>query len=125
MGKINTRSTSDDVQTSTTKASDCVTISESDRNSIKEHYLGGHKERRKIIHPSERMRFVFDWDLTEDTSRTKNPFYEPSGDISLLFGRGIVGGVDRSEQLKINLLNESEFTNQQPVQSMHSSVKIH
>merc|ERR1712078_211705 len=73
-----------------------------EREMIKFQYLGNQKERKKIAHPSERMRFLFDWDSQEDTSRDLNPLYDRPATLTMLFNRGIRGGIDRAEQQKIN-----------------------
>merc|ERR1712151_528812 len=66
-----------------------------DLELIKSQYIGTQKERKKIAHPSERMRFIFDWD-----SRDLNPFYEIPAEVTILFGRGLIAGIDRLEQQK-------------------------
>jgi hypothetical protein len=38
-------------------------------------YLGGEKERKRVVKASEKFRFKFDWDAQEDTSRDLNPLY--------------------------------------------------
>jgi ATP-dependent RNA helicase DDX23/PRP28 len=78
--------------------------------TIKRQYLGGQKERKKIAHPSERMRFIFDWDAKEDTSRDLNPFYDRPAEVAFLFGRGLVAGIDRLEQQKINMQYEKSIS---------------
>jgi len=42
---------------------------------MRRQYLGGEKERKRVVKASERMRFKFDWDAHEDTSRDLNPLY--------------------------------------------------
>lgn len=63
-------------------------------------YLGQKKEKKKIIKPSEKFKFVFDWDEDEDTSKDLNPLYSAKPDIRPQFGRGLFAGIDPTEQLK-------------------------
>jgi ATP-dependent RNA helicase DDX23/PRP28 len=67
---------------------------------IKNTYLGAKKEKKKIIKPSEKFKFVFDWDITEDTSRDVNPLYNTKHEIRPQFGRGYIAGIDPKEQTK-------------------------
>lgn len=43
---------------------------------IKQQYLGAEKQKKKVLKATERMKFVFDWDAEEDTSRDLNPLYQ-------------------------------------------------
>lgn len=36
-------------------------------------YLGAKKFKKRVVKPSEKFRFSFDWESTEDTSRDMNP----------------------------------------------------
>jgi ATP-dependent RNA helicase DDX23/PRP28 len=45
---------------------------------IKQQYLGAEKKKKKIAKATERFKFVFDWDASEDTSRDLNPLYQNS-----------------------------------------------
>eukprot|EP00884_Botryococcus_braunii_P016864 jgi/Botrbrau1/3861/Bobra.0183s0086.1 len=67
---------------------------------IKQQYLGGEKVKKKILKPSEKFRFNFDWEATDDTSRDLNPLYNNTHEAALLFGRGLRAGIDRREQKK-------------------------
>lgn len=67
---------------------------------IKQQYLGGEKVKKKILKPSEKFRFNFDWEVTDDTSRDLNPLYNNTHEAALLFGRGLRAGIDRREQKK-------------------------
>lgn len=69
---------------------------------IKEGYLGKTKakKKKKMVPPSQKFKFVFDWDTAEDTSTDLNPIYNRKHDISLGFGRGFFAGMDRDEQKK-------------------------
>jgi ATP-dependent RNA helicase DDX23/PRP28 len=46
--------------------------------SIKVHYLGLNREKKKILKPSEKFKniFNFEWDSSEDTSMDPNPIYQ-------------------------------------------------
>ena len=35
----------------------------------KTQYLGGERERKRVVKASEKMRLKFDWEAAEDTSR--------------------------------------------------------
>ena len=36
---------------------------------IKQQYLGGEKQKKKVMRPTEKFRFNFDWEAADDTSR--------------------------------------------------------
>ncbi|KAK6118193.1 hypothetical protein DH2020_048094 [Rehmannia glutinosa] len=74
--------------------------------AIKEQKLGSKKPKKRVIKPSEKFRFSFDWEITEDTSRDMNPLYQNPHGSPLLFGRGFRGGIDRREQKKLAAKNE-------------------
>ncbi|KAJ1688638.1 hypothetical protein LUZ63_012793 [Rhynchospora breviuscula] len=73
---------------------------EKEIEAIKEHYLGSKKPKKRVIKPSEKFRFSFDWENTEDTSRDMNALYQSPHEARLLFGRGFLAGIDRREQKK-------------------------
>ncbi|RZC68773.1 hypothetical protein C5167_031964 [Papaver somniferum] len=74
---------------------------EKDLEAIREQYLGtAKKPKMRVIKPSEKFRFTFDWDATEDTSRDLNSLYQNPHEAKLLFGRGFRAGMDRREQKK-------------------------
>ncbi|KAK9266344.1 hypothetical protein L1049_012676 [Liquidambar formosana] len=56
--------------------------------AIKEHYFGSKKPRKRVIKSSDKFRFSFDWDNTEDTLRDMNSLYQSPHEARLLFGRG-------------------------------------
>jgi hypothetical protein len=56
--------------------------------------------KKKIMKPSEKFRFNFDWEAADDTSRDLNPLYNNTHEAALLYGRGLRAGVDRREQKK-------------------------
>ncbi|XP_021769438.1 DEAD-box ATP-dependent RNA helicase 21-like [Chenopodium quinoa] len=76
---------------------------------IKEQYLGSKKPKKRVIKPSEKFRFSFDWENTEDTSRDMNALYQNPHEAQLLFGRGFRAGIDRREQKKLAVKNEVEL----------------
>lgn len=72
---------------------------------IKKQYLGGEKLKKKMLKPSEKFKFNFDWEAGDDTSKDLNPLYNNTHEAQLLFGRGLRAGVDRREQKKVSLLS--------------------
>ncbi|XWS13304.1 hypothetical protein CRYUN_Cryun36dG0025900 [Craigia yunnanensis] len=78
-------------------------------DAIKEQYLGSKKPKKRVIKPSEKFRFSFDWENTEDTSRDMNSLYQNPHEAQLLFGRGFRAGMDRREQKKLAAKNEKEM----------------
>ena len=71
---------------------------------IKEYYIGkeGPKiKKKKENKPKEMIKdfFVFDWKDTEDTTDEKKNFL-PKMIPRIMFGKGIVGGVDNKEGMK-------------------------
>ena len=81
---------------------------EKELDAIKEQYLGSKKPKKRVIKPSEKFRFSFDWENTEDTSRDMNSLYQNPHEARLLFGRGFRAGIDRREQKKLAVRNEKE-----------------
>jgi hypothetical protein len=71
---------------------------ERELKELQKVYLGVKKEKKKIRKPSEKMKFVFDWEVGEDTSRDFNPLYDHKHEAQLLFGRGKRGGFDTEHQ---------------------------
>ncbi|XP_039144762.1 DEAD-box ATP-dependent RNA helicase 21 isoform X2 [Dioscorea cayenensis subsp. rotundata] len=82
---------------------------EKELESIKEQYLGSKKPKKRVIKPSEKFRFSFDWENTEDTSRDMNVLYQNPHEARPLFGRGFRAGMDRREQKKLAARNEKEI----------------
>lgn len=82
---------------------------EKELEAIKEQYLGSKKPKKRVIKPSEKFRFSFDWENTEDTSRDMNSLYQNPHEAQLLFGRGFRAGMDRREQKKLAAKNEKEM----------------
>jgi hypothetical protein len=58
---------------------------------IKQQYLGAEKQKKKILKATERMKFVFDWDAEEDTSRDLNPLYQNLHGGRVPLGRVVPG----------------------------------
>ncbi|KAK3149578.1 hypothetical protein QOZ80_3AG0219380 [Eleusine coracana subsp. coracana] len=81
---------------------------EKELEAIKEQYLGSKKPKKRVIKPSEKFRFSFDWENTEDTSRDMNALYQSPHEARLLFGRGFLAGIDRREQKKAAAAHEKE-----------------
>ncbi|KAJ6840611.1 DEAD-box ATP-dependent RNA helicase 21 [Iris pallida] len=81
---------------------------EKELDAIKEQYLGSKKPKKRVIKPSEKFRFSFDWENTEDTSRDMNSLYQNPHEARLLFGRGFLAGIDRREQKKQAARHEKE-----------------
>lgn len=63
--------------------------------------MGTKKEKKKVIKPSEKFKFEFNWDLGDDTSRDNNPLYSNKLGVRPMFGRGLLAGIDKKEQLKV------------------------
>lgn len=82
---------------------------EKEKELIKQQYLGADKVRKKILKPSEKFRFNFDWEANDDTSRDLNPLYNNTHEAALLFGRGLRAGVDRREQMKAAAAHQKEL----------------
>ncbi|ESQ38661.1 hypothetical protein EUTSA_v10029441mg [Eutrema salsugineum] len=82
---------------------------EKELDAIKEQYLGGKKPRKRVIRPSDKLRFSFDWENTEDTSTDMNALYQNPHEAQLLFGRGFRAGMDRLEQKKQAAKHEREM----------------
>ncbi|KAF3791391.1 hypothetical protein EJ110_NYTH07041 [Nymphaea thermarum] len=75
----------------------------------RDRYLGSKKPKKRVIKPSEKFRFSFDWENSEDTSRDMNSLYQNPHEAQLLFGRGFRAGMDRREQKKLAAKNEKEL----------------
>ncbi len=70
---------------------------------IKAQHLGQRLDASKAARPdkenrSAKYRFNFDWSSADDTSADPYALYERRQESALLYGRGFVGGVDRSQQ---------------------------
>ena len=65
--------------------------------------MGVKKEKKRMIKPSEKFKpnFEFNWDISDDTSRDTNPLYNNKLEVRPMFGRGLLAGIDKKEQLKV------------------------
>ena len=84
-------------------------LTENEKKQLKDSYIRGKKDKeKKIPKPSEKFRniFNFSWDNSDDTSRDPNPFYDQRHEITPLFGRGIMGGMDFGEKLNPNIISK-------------------
>ena len=68
---------------------------------LKRQYMGGDDGKKKPKQ-NNRNKFIFDWRKDEDTSSDLNPLYDKTFEVAPLFGRGMLGGVDRREQARAN-----------------------
>jgi len=76
-------------------------LNEKIAQQIKDSYLGVNKTvKKRIIPPSQKFKFSFDWESGDDTSTDLNPLYDRRHQPALLFGRGFLAGTDRREQRK-------------------------
>lgn len=71
---------------------------------LSSQYLGLAKKKKRIIRPSDKFKFAFDWEAGEDTSRDLNPIYNNPHEAQLLFGRGLKAGIDVRIQKKVREL---------------------
>ncbi|TGZ71404.1 hypothetical protein CRM22_002667 [Opisthorchis felineus] len=67
--------------------------------AIKERYLGQKRMTKRRQRRLNERKFVFDWDVSEDTSQDYNPLYNNKHQIQF-FGRGHIGGIDIKQQKK-------------------------
>uniref|UniRef100_A0A914D9D1 Probable ATP-dependent RNA helicase DDX23 n=1 Tax=Acrobeloides nanus TaxID=290746 RepID=A0A914D9D1_9BILA len=72
--------------------------------AIKSRYLGGPKEKRKRGRRLHERKFIFDWDVSEDTSNDYNKLYQKRHEVQF-YGRGSLAGIDVNTQKK----QKSEF----------------
>ncbi|KAK4528345.1 hypothetical protein GAYE_SCF55G6286 [Galdieria yellowstonensis] len=61
---------------------------------LRKHYMKEKDTKSRITKPSERFRFRFEWDNSEDTLNTEGYSDLSSFEVPLLFGRGHRGGMD-------------------------------
>eukprot|EP00906_Rhabdomonas_costata_P026251 RCo037402 len=74
-------------------------VSTEELQKIKVKYLGAPPVKKKVIKPSEKFKFTFAWETSEDTSQDTNPLYAKPYEAQLLFGRGFRAGIDSREQI--------------------------
>jgi len=89
-------------QAPTEKSTDVLVL-----EAIRSQYLGSKPKKKKVLKPSEKFKFSFDWDMNEDTSRDLNPLYQDRPESALLFGRGRRAGIDVREQQQQNEFYEN------------------
>ncbi|XP_046741670.1 probable ATP-dependent RNA helicase DDX23 isoform X1 [Diprion similis] len=76
---------------------------EKEVEAIKERYLGLIKKKRRVRRLNDR-KFVFDWDISEDTSVDYNNIYKERHQVQF-FGRGNLAGID----IKAQKRDQSKF----------------
>lgn len=69
---------------------------EKESEAIRERYLGIIKKKRRVRRLNDR-KFVFDWDVNEDTSNDYNQLYKDRHYVQF-YGRGNLAGIDIKEQ---------------------------
>jgi ATP-dependent RNA helicase DDX23/PRP28 len=73
-------------------------VSTKEKEAIKDRYLGATRKKKRIRKMNDR-KFVFDWDVGEDTSSDYNPIYSEKHEIQF-YGRGGIAGIDIKTQKK-------------------------
>lgn len=61
---------------------------------LRKHYMKEKDTKSRVTKPSERFRFRFEWDSSEDTLNSEDYRDLSSFEVPLLFGRGHRGGMD-------------------------------
>ena len=84
------------------------------RADLRQQYMGEAPEKAPVRQRKgeKRSKFNFGWDATEDTSRDADPLYDRPKEATLLFGRGVRGGVDLREQQMHGAECETVFRDQ-------------
>lgn len=82
------------------KLEDDTPITSKEIEMIKNTKLGINKEKRKLQKPSEKFKkiYVDDWNPEDDTSIDINPLYQQKYQPKILFGKGLLAGIDPSDQ---------------------------
>jgi ATP-dependent RNA helicase DDX23/PRP28 len=75
-------------------------VDKQELEDIRKQYYGENKQTKRVYKASERTKFVFDWDASEDTSHDINNLYDQKHEAILLFGKGKRAGMDEREQEK-------------------------
>jgi len=67
---------------------------------IKNNKLGIKKDKRKLQKPSDKFKkqYVDDWNPEDDTSVDINPLFNKKYQAKVLFGKGMIAGIDAEEQ---------------------------
>lgn len=67
--------------------------------AVKEQYgIDSEKPKKRVIKLSDKFRFSFDWEHTEDTSRDINRLYQNPHEARPLFGRGALAWIAESRK---------------------------
>ncbi|GHP04569.1 hypothetical protein PPROV_000332300 [Pycnococcus provasolii] len=66
-------------------------VSSIDAQALRQQYLG-EKVQKISRKPSDKFRFKFDWDESEDTTKGANALYANPHEARLMFGRGRLAG---------------------------------
>ena len=69
-----------------------------EKQAIKDRYLGAEKKKKRVRRQNDR-KFVFDWEVGDDTSVDWNPIYSDRHALQFM-GRGGIGGIDLKTQKK-------------------------
>merc|ERR1719381_58053 len=69
-----------------------------EKQAIKDRYLGAEKKKKRVRRQNDR-KFVFDWEVGDDTSVDWNPIYSERHALQFM-GRGGIGGIDLKTQKK-------------------------
>eukprot|EP01084_Bolivina_argentea_P141856 249254_1 len=88
---------------------------------IKDQYLGKKREKKSIVPPSQKFKFNFDWEISEDTSEDLNQLYSRRAKVGFLFGRGYIAGIDRDEQRKKNEIIWRDINNKKKKKHFNKS----
>jgi ATP-dependent RNA helicase DDX23/PRP28 len=75
-------------------------VDKQELEDIRKDYYGENKQTKRVYKASERTKFVFDWDASEDTSHDINNLYDQKHEAILLFGKGKRAGMDEREHEK-------------------------
>jgi ATP-dependent RNA helicase DDX23/PRP28 len=81
---------------------------EAELAQLKEAYMGGEKVKKKVAKASDRFKFKFDWEHTEDTSRDLNPLYDKKHDAGAPVRPRVTrgGGPARAEEFQLGAPDE-------------------
>lgn len=88
-------------------------MSSKQEKAIRDRYLGQKRFTKRRQRRLNERKFVFDWDVNEDTSQDYNPLYNSTHQIQF-YGRGHIGGIDINVSLIfkikfVTVLNQDEF----------------
>lgn len=80
------------------KEEDHREIDVKEKEAIKNRYLGAERRKKRIRRQNDR-KFIFDWEVGDDTSDDYNPLYIDRHNM-MFHGRGGIGGIDIKAQKK-------------------------